>query len=103
MTIWSILWPLEIFHGHLVHFVFVLYIFCSFGITYQKNLAGPETVASFVCGTFRWFGTGLNTFRELNTKYFSSLTLSSFRKLSGTIFMQEWGRFYTAMAVTADW
>jgi hypothetical protein len=39
MTIWSILWPLEIFYGHLVYFVVIWYIFPHFVILDLLNLA----------------------------------------------------------------
>jgi hypothetical protein len=41
MSIWSILRPLEIFHGQLVNFVAIWYLFPHFGILkkYKKNLA----------------------------------------------------------------
>jgi hypothetical protein len=37
MTIWSILGPLEIFHGHLVYFVVIWYIFPHFGVLDQEK------------------------------------------------------------------
>jgi hypothetical protein len=37
MTIWFILWPLEIFYGHLVYFVVIWYIFLRFGILEQEK------------------------------------------------------------------
>jgi hypothetical protein len=39
MTISFILRPLEIFYGHLVHFVVIWYNFPRFGILDQENLA----------------------------------------------------------------
>jgi hypothetical protein len=41
MTILSILWPLEIFYGHLVYFVVVWYISPRFGILYQEKSGNP--------------------------------------------------------------
>jgi hypothetical protein len=41
MTIWSILWPLEIFYGHLVYFVVIWYIFPRFGILDQEKSGNP--------------------------------------------------------------
>jgi hypothetical protein len=37
MTIWSIVWPLEIFYGFLVYFVAIWYIFPRFGILDQEK------------------------------------------------------------------
>jgi hypothetical protein len=42
MTIWSVLWPLEIFHGHLVYFVVIGFIFTRFGILYQEKSCNPD-------------------------------------------------------------
>jgi hypothetical protein len=47
MPWWYILWPfgifdchlLYIYHGYLVHFVVIWYLFFNFGMPYQKNLA----------------------------------------------------------------
>jgi hypothetical protein len=36
-TIWSVLRPLEICHGHLVHFVVIWYILPRFGILDQEK------------------------------------------------------------------
>jgi hypothetical protein len=33
MAIWNILWRFGIFYDHLVHFVFIWYIFSGFGIS----------------------------------------------------------------------
>jgi hypothetical protein len=41
MTIWSILRPLEIFYGHLVHFVVIWYISPRFGNLYQEKSGNP--------------------------------------------------------------
>jgi hypothetical protein len=41
MTIWSILWPLEILNGHLVYFVVIWYISPRFGILYQEKSGNP--------------------------------------------------------------
>jgi hypothetical protein len=41
MTIWSILLPLEILNGHLVHFVVIWYIFPRFGTFYQEISGNP--------------------------------------------------------------
>jgi hypothetical protein len=37
----GILWPFGIFYGHLVHFVFLWYIFSGFGIVYQEKSGNP--------------------------------------------------------------
>jgi hypothetical protein len=34
---WNILWRFGIFYGHLVHFVFIWYIFSGFSIMYQEK------------------------------------------------------------------
>jgi hypothetical protein len=39
MDIWSILWPFDIFYGHLIYLMVTWYIFSRFGMFYQKNLA----------------------------------------------------------------
>jgi hypothetical protein len=46
MTIWDILSPFGTFCIHLVHFVFIWYIFSGFGIMYQEKSGnpGPETL-----------------------------------------------------------
>jgi hypothetical protein len=41
MAIWNILWILGIFYDHLVHFVFIWYIFSGFGIMYQEKSGNP--------------------------------------------------------------
>jgi hypothetical protein len=41
LTIWSILWLLEIFYGHLVYFVVIWYIFPRFGILEQEKSGNP--------------------------------------------------------------
>jgi hypothetical protein len=46
MTIWSILRPLEIFYGHLEHFVIIWYIYPRFGILDQEKRATLIGVAS---------------------------------------------------------
>jgi hypothetical protein len=43
MTVWSILGPLEIFYGHLVHVVVIWYIFSRFGILGQEKSGNPAT------------------------------------------------------------
>jgi hypothetical protein len=48
MTIWSSLWPLEIFDGHLIFFVVIWYIFPRFGILDQEKSGNPGACASFV-------------------------------------------------------
>jgi hypothetical protein len=37
MATWNIVWRFGIFYGHLVHFVFIWYIFSGFGIMYQEK------------------------------------------------------------------
>jgi hypothetical protein len=41
MTIWSILWALEIFYDHLVYFVVIWYILPRFGILDQTKSGNP--------------------------------------------------------------
>jgi hypothetical protein len=48
MTIWSILWPLERFYGHLVNFVVIWYIFPPLGILDQEKSGNP--VLHQICG-----------------------------------------------------
>jgi hypothetical protein len=43
MTIRPILWPLEIFCGHLVYFVVIWYIFPRFGILDEEKSGNPAT------------------------------------------------------------
>jgi hypothetical protein len=43
MTIWSTLWPLEMFYGHLVYFVVIWYIFPCFGILDQEKSGNPAS------------------------------------------------------------
>jgi hypothetical protein len=43
MPICNILQALGIFYDHLVHSVFILYIFSGFGIIYQEKSGNPET------------------------------------------------------------
>jgi hypothetical protein len=42
MAIWYILWPFEIFYGHLVYFVVIWYISSRFGILYQEKSGNPD-------------------------------------------------------------
>jgi hypothetical protein len=53
MTIWSILWPLEIFYGHLVYFVAIWYNFPRFGILDQEKSGNPglitENISVHLC------------------------------------------------------
>jgi hypothetical protein len=46
MTVWSILLLLETFHGHLVYFVVLWYIFPHFGILCQEKSGNPAPVYS---------------------------------------------------------
>jgi hypothetical protein len=41
MAIWNIIRRFWIFYYHLVHFVFIWYIFSSFGIKYQEKSGNP--------------------------------------------------------------
>jgi hypothetical protein len=41
MAIWNILCPIGIFCIHMVHFVFIWYIFSGFGIMYQEKSGNP--------------------------------------------------------------
>jgi hypothetical protein len=47
MTSWSILLLLEKFHGHLVYFVVIWYIFPRFGILYQEKSGNPAGESGF--------------------------------------------------------
>jgi hypothetical protein len=49
IDIWSILQPLDIFYGHLVYFVVILYNFPCVGILYQEK--SGSSVHFFVHGT----------------------------------------------------
>jgi hypothetical protein len=40
-AIWDILWIFGIFYDHSVHFVFIWYIFSSFGILHQDKSGSP--------------------------------------------------------------
>jgi hypothetical protein len=46
MVIWDILWRFGILYDHLVHFVFIWYIFSSFGIMYQEISGNPAPVGA---------------------------------------------------------
>jgi hypothetical protein len=48
MCIWPILWLLEIFYGHLVHFAVIWYIFPRFGMLYQEKSGNPAAHPLFV-------------------------------------------------------
>jgi hypothetical protein len=41
MDIWSILWPIDIFYGHLVNFVVIWYMFPRVGKLYQEKSGNP--------------------------------------------------------------
>jgi hypothetical protein len=41
MAIWSILQPFGMFHGNLVHFLVICYIFSRFGMLYQEKSGTP--------------------------------------------------------------
>jgi hypothetical protein len=41
MTVWNILWRVGILYDHLVHFVFILYIFSDFGIMCGDKSGNP--------------------------------------------------------------
>jgi hypothetical protein len=41
IAVLNILWRFGIFYDHLVHFVFILYIFSGFGIMYQEKSGNP--------------------------------------------------------------
>jgi hypothetical protein len=47
MAIWNILWRFGIFYNHLVHFVFIWYIFSGFGIMYQEKSGNPALLRRF--------------------------------------------------------
>jgi hypothetical protein len=42
MAIWNILRTFGIFYDHLVHFVFIWYIFSGFGIMYREKSGNPD-------------------------------------------------------------
>jgi hypothetical protein len=42
MAIWNVLWTFGIFYDHLVHFVFIWYIFSGFGIMHQEKSGNPD-------------------------------------------------------------
>jgi hypothetical protein len=42
MAIWCILRTFGTFYDHLVHFVFIWYIFSGFGIMYQEKSDNPD-------------------------------------------------------------
>jgi hypothetical protein len=46
MTIWSISWQFGKFHGHLLYFMVIGYIFTRFGILYQYKSGNPA--ASYI-------------------------------------------------------
>jgi hypothetical protein len=50
MTIWSILRPLKIFYGHLVHFLLIWYIFPILVSCTKNNLATLETIRMIAAG-----------------------------------------------------
>jgi hypothetical protein len=47
MAILNILQTFGIFYGHLVHFVFVWYIFSGLGIMYQEKSGNPASSSFF--------------------------------------------------------
>jgi hypothetical protein len=59
MTIWSILRPLEIFHGHSVYFVVIWYIFPRFGILDQEK-TGNHGLRSNLIINFSNIGAGFD-------------------------------------------
>jgi hypothetical protein len=64
MTIWSMLWPLEIFYIHLVYFVVILYIFPRFGILDREKSGNPEQMDGSIarCRTSRHAKNRINPF-----------------------------------------
>jgi hypothetical protein len=58
MTIWSILRTLEIFYGHLVHFVVIWYISPRFGNLYQEKSGNPDRSAHSCYLNRGWRGPG---------------------------------------------
>jgi hypothetical protein len=64
MAIWNILQTFGIFYDHLVHFVFVRYIFSGFGIMYQEKSGNP---APAVFGRPSTFTTDTLTFISCNS------------------------------------
>jgi hypothetical protein len=53
MAIWNILRTFGIFYDHLVHFVFIWYIFSGFGIMHQERSGNP-VIASRGLEQFSW-------------------------------------------------
>jgi hypothetical protein len=41
MAIWNVLWTFGIFYEHLVHFLFIWYIFSSVGIMSKEKSGNP--------------------------------------------------------------
>jgi hypothetical protein len=70
MVIWNIVWPFEIFYDHLVHFVFIWYIFSVWVSYMKKNLA---TLSHIPALRFRFYLFHLSFFGQL--QYFSFLFL----------------------------
>jgi hypothetical protein len=48
IAIWNILQEFVIFYDHLVHFVFICYIFSVFGIMYQEKSGNPDASSFFL-------------------------------------------------------
>jgi hypothetical protein len=46
IAVWNILRTFGIFYDHLVHFVFIWYIFSSFGIMHQEKSGNPAVGAA---------------------------------------------------------
>jgi hypothetical protein len=44
MAIWNIRQPFDIPHGHLEHFVAILYIFFRFGMLYKEKSGNPARI-----------------------------------------------------------
>jgi hypothetical protein len=42
MAIWTIVWVFGILYDHSVHFMFICYIFSSFGVMHQEKSGNPD-------------------------------------------------------------
>jgi hypothetical protein len=80
MTIWSILRTLEIFYGHLVHFVVIWYISPRFGILYQEisDNPGPDMKTHTNKFFFKYVGLAYQS-RVLKNKYLVKVSFLIFR------------------------
>jgi hypothetical protein len=63
MAIWNILQTFGIFFNHLVHFVFVWYVFSGFGMMYQEKSGNSGANAS----SSYYVSTGLAVVKQLDS------------------------------------